>query len=351
MGVILKALSFIIGLSLIGLGAGLIAVPLLLYALWGVVFRRKVKHRSPEDQKETIGRPRFGPGKKAVAGVALLVLAALAASQGGRFSAVLFSGIGMVLLLWDRLFRGSYPTSVAPATDSILLRSKVFPFSWLAVSEVKMLTKSAAEALSSVDETIVVRTSERPSVLAVVGVSAVTHSQAMERMTVRLQGLASVLLPQGGYVVPLDSGDAAAILSAQLKPVRFDPQNWRHAVRARPFDQLVLKPRHGFCESMGLYSRDQVGQGSPKMHAQSTRLPRPPLLWEVLKVVEGRVQWPEPDELAGYVASLGAKRGEALGNRVGKGAVDSQNVISETFAGKRVELKATQLRALVGLYE
>ena len=342
MSLVTKAAAFVLALALIGLGAGLLAVPLILYVFWGRLFRRgRAKTRG-----ETVGVPATRLWMLAAAG--LLLLAAASLLQGGRLSVVLFGGAGLCILLRGQVERLVRLSALRAEKESVLLRSRIVPFSWLCVAEVKLLTRNVTGALSVVDGEMLLEVTGQPAAYVVVRTLALSHATAMEKTTVRLRELAGVLRPAGGYLVPLDSSDAASHLSSQARRVRLR-DDWLRPVQATPFDLVLLVTASGYVRSMGLYSRADGGPFKPRVPS-GLRLGRPPLLWEVLKSLEAKLSLAGPDEVAGFVASLGARAGEGMAQKLGDGSVSRGEAVVATFAGGKVRLRATQLRALAGVY-
>jgi hypothetical protein len=348
MGALAKAAALLLGLILAGAGAWPLSIPLFLYAFWGLLFRQD----RPQEYRDTQqGKPRGGgTGKTTVLGVALLGLSLVALSQGGQFSVLVFGGAGLALLFRDRI-RLPIPVFAAkPVGDSTLLRSTLLPFAWGTVTEVKFLTRDVAGVLSSVNEPMVIDAS-KPSVFLISTFFAIDRSQAAEKAGTRLRDLSLVLSPLDGYIVPVDSLDAAAFLGTPLRRVKVDKEDWKHSVRTLPYDVLVLNPRGGLVESLGLYRKTRDRPTTAKMIAPFVRPPTPPLTWEAVKAFEGRIAWPEPDDMAGFAASLSAKRGEPMALKLPNGSVTEEGIQVQTFAGRQIQLKPSQLRALVGIYE
>ncbi len=345
MGLLLKVSAFVVGVSLLGLGAGLLAAPFLIYAIWGVIFRRR---KSAGEKGKA--RPTLRVSRKGVAGSVLLGLAALAAAQGGRLSVLVFGGAAVFLLSWNRIGAPGWAKAVRPVGGSVVLRSRALPFAWYSVSEVKLLTKNAAGALSALEGEMVIVTTGKPSVLSVARVFALTGRSAVEGVNELLRGRATALMRAGGYLVPLDSEDAAALLSEPLERLRMCGRDWRSSLRSGPFDRIVVRPKAGYVEAVGLYRSAAAKEGTPRLATAGDRLGVSPLMWELIKGMDEIVSWPEPDDVTGYVASLGARRGEPLAERLPKGTVGDDSVRVEVMSGRTVELKATQLRALIQLY-
>jgi len=111
-----------------------------------------------------------------------------------------------------------------------------------------------------------------------------------------------------------------------------------------------MLPLRGRVVSMSFYGNSGGGQRGPRLVGKVPLLRRPPLVWEVVKALETRISWPDPDDLAGYVAALGATRGQPLPLRVPDGKLEGEIVSSQVFGGRPVSLKITQLRALLDVY-
>jgi hypothetical protein len=346
MGAILKGLAFLVGLSMLGLGAGLLSLPLFLYAFWGLLFGRK---RSQGRYGDSHSKPaRGGIGKRAALGIVLLIFAAIAIAQGGRFSVLLFGGSGLLLLFWNHIPWKMPGSAVRPIRESILLRSTLVPFRWVSISEVKFLTRNVAGVLSSINEPILIDAS-KGSVYLMINVLALDHSQALQKSCSQSRDIASVLSQLDAYLVPLDSQDARALLGTSLKEVKIDPENWKNSVQTLPYDLLALNPKSGVVATIGLYRRTGEKSSSPRTISPSRRISMPPMLWEVIKALEQRMPWPDPDDVAGFVASLSATRGEPLALRL-DGNLSGETVQTVTTMGREVEFQPSQLRAMVAIY-
>jgi hypothetical protein len=348
MGALMKGLAFILGLALLGLGGWVISITLFIYSFWGIIFRPsrpREGYPGPQDTPK-----RGGIRKTTFAGIVLLIISVIAITQGGQFSVLVFGGAGLLLVLWGRIPVSFLISTVRPVKESILLQSTLFPFVWATVTEVKLLTKNVAGVLSSVDGPLIIDAS-KPSVYVAFSFVAANRFRAVLKANSMFRDLGFVLAPLDGFIVPLDSEDAASLMSVQLKEMKVDKENWKHSVQTTPYDIVALRPKRGLVESIGLFRRTPENRATPKLIRPTTKISMPPLTWEVLKAFEGRIAWPEPDEITGFAASLSAKRGAPLAMKLPNG-ISSGNVIqTQTFAGRQIQLKPSQLRALVSVYE
>ena len=212
------------------------------------------------------------------------------------------------------------------------------------------MARNAAALLSSIDEQMIVVVTGRASVFVVLKVVALSHSAATEKVLSRLRGVASVILPEGGLVVPLDSADGAGALQVSSREVRADWNNWKRSVETTPYDCVWFSPKNGFLKAAGIFRKDPADRIRPSVSHRLHSLPRQPLLWEAFKSLESRASWPEPDELTGYIAALGAKKGEPLAQKIPGGSLDEGAIVVEGFGDRRIKMKSTQLRALLRVY-
>ncbi len=349
MGVVIKSMAFLVGLSLTGLGVGLIGIPLIVYALWGL-FRRRSKHRVDGGGGNPPGSQR-AIGKRAVLGSLLLVLALIGIAEGGRMSVVFFGGTGLLVFGWNLLPRPGWLTKTRPAEESILLGSTPAPLVWTAVSEVKLLTRNVASVLSALEEPVFISASGKPALYFSSRVVALSHEKAMRKMAAKLSNLASTLLPLNAYILPLDSADAAGLIHSKIAHSSFDGKNWRHAVKAEAYEFVSLRHRSGFVESIGLARKHDGSKTGHRVDLTPNRIPRPPLVLEMVKALEEKVSWPVADDVTSYLAGLGATRGEPIGARIVNGSFGQGTVLTETVPGRGVELKPSQLRALATIYQ
>jgi len=347
MGRFLKIVAFVVGLSVLGFGAWLLALLLLLYSFSGFIFRGRKRAERVESRSVRGPNP---IGKRQILGLLLLLMAAVGAAMGGRFSVVFFGGLGIAVLFWGKLPVGLPLHGLKPAKESVLLRSSTFPLTWVSVSEVKTLTRNVGGILSSITDPLIIVVSPKPSIYVVTKTLALTRSQAMERMTERISGLAIVLLQVGGYLLPLDSGAAEATLQVPLERIGLGKVDWKFALSTAPYDVVVFGAKAGLVESLGLYRRNENKPSGARIPGRFIHVPVSPMLWEAIKLLEPRVVWPKPDDMVSYLVSLGATRGEPLANRLSGGTVGPDTVVAESFGGRKVELKASQLRALVKVY-
>jgi hypothetical protein len=356
MGTLAKGLAFILGLALLGLGGWAISIPLFIYSFWGIIFRPsrpresyrglQDRYRSPQDNPK-----REGIRKTTFAGIVLLIISAIAITQGGQFSVLVLGGAGLLLVLWGRLPRFLLISTVRPVKESILTQSTLIPFYWMAMAEVKPLTKNVAGILSSIDEPMIIDASKSASIYVLSVVFALNRSSAIQKANSKLRDLGLVLSPLDGYIVPLDSWDAASFFRSPLRNLKIDKENWRHSVQTLPYDVVALCPKGGFLESIGLFMKSAEKKAGTRTIRPTAKISVPPLTWEAVKAFEGRVQWPEPDDITGFAASLSAKRGQPAALKLPSGNYVGDIIQTRTFSGRGVQLKPSQLRALVSVYE
>ena len=290
--------------------------------------------------------PRSHVNGRLVVSLVLFGLAAVALVSGGTLSPIIFSFLGGTILFWPSL-RALLPVGeVVPVRDSVLLRSRYFPFAWLAVAELKPGSDSFARAVSAFTGTLLVFTdSGRAFVLATC--NAGSRATAEEKLIRMLR----VSLPDrhsGAYLLPLDSGAAMNVLRQRFSKARLsDPDLVKAAPRFS--GALVLE----CSDSKIRAARSFATSGPARVSALPGRggsLDSPPLIWEVVGAIEERTRWPEPDSFSSLLDSLNATRGVPLGERLKVLESNDGDVSLESLGGAQVLVTRPQLRAIVSLY-
>ena len=372
MGWKLKALAVLFGLMFIPLGAWGLSAILFLYAASGLFLRGLRRGRGaganravapPPREQEAHAAPavsfksRLGHPVRRILGVVFLGLSFVAFAQGGTFSPIVFGATGAVLLLWGtRLVRIRVLGSLRAVDESILLRRGLDPLHWFAVAEVKLATRQAGRALGGVDETVIVKlVDEGPSIFVVLETTSLTMGGAEESLLTRFRELARVSAPRGGYILPLDSGEAVdGILSVAARPVELESKGWPYPLSTTDYDLLAVEARRGgFVQSIGAYKVSGEGdEGDAAVPPPRQTLSRPVLLWEVLQELGKKVEWQKPDAYTTFLASMFATGGEVIGERVGDAgsAGNPQQVLVQSLGTPPIQMSRAQLRAIARVY-
>jgi hypothetical protein len=256
------------------------------------------------------------------------------------------------VLVWGRVPISLPGSGLKPVKDSILLRSSVSPFSWAAVAEVKLITRDLGRALAGIQGTVLLAAAEVPSVFMVVERSATTERSAEDAVVDALKEAALSLSPMGAYLLPLDSGQAKALLQPALEASGVDERDWSTALESGSYDLVSIRQERGFARSLGLFKRGEAASQA-RIPPPGHTFTRPPFVTLVYKAVGARMGTPHPDQYAAFLSSLVATSGEPIGTRVldaGAGS-QAQTVLVKSQGSPPVELSQAQLRAVVRIYD
>lgn len=347
MGLLMKAGLFLLALMMLGLGAWIIAIPIMAYLFLPPLLKGRSGRRatSPRARKGGLGTWLNG------AGVVLTLLSLAAFSSGGTFSPIVFFAVGMALLLRRRLVI-HVASQVTPLTDSILLRSRLNPSRWSAVAEAKVSTRDVEGALSGVNERLLLVSSPTPRILLVFSTISFGRVGAEEQLTKRMQSMARALVPLGVYLLPLDSAEAS--VATQVSSVRVDPQgeDVRQFLSASDFGGAAVEAEHGFVNSLELYSRmDNDLKPKPIISGSMTKPLALLTLREFLHEALPKIGAPHSDRYTTFLSSMAATEGETLGQRITQTESQGGQVLLVASLGSpQVELTKAQLRAVAGIY-
>ncbi len=350
MGWLGKSLAVL--LALMFLGAGVWELTLLIFAWLLLPPILRARKRKPASQDRGKPRGKF-PVRYGLAGF-LFLLAFLGYLAHGPSSPLVFGALGVLVMLWGRLPMSALGSTLKPVKESILLRSSPLPVSWVAVAQVKPLTRDVGRALAGVTGTVMVSASDTPSIYVVVERMAPTERSAEEAILTALKETALSLSALGAYLLPLDSGQALALLQPSLQASKIGKNDWSTALMSRTYDVISIRQEKGFGMSLGLYRRvDRGRDGRGKVPSSPQEFVHPPLLMEVFKAIGGRLTWPSPDQYTAFLSSLLATSGEPVGMRIADAgpASQSQMIVVKSQASPPVELSRAQLRAVVRMYE
>ena len=353
MGWKLKALAVL--LALFFLAGALWQLSLLIFAALLIPplarrFTRRGNGQSSKDSRP--GSSRKFPIRQAVGGF-LILLSFVAFAEGGTLSPLLYGGLGLLLLGWGYVPGLSFGGSLKPMKGSILLRTSLIPFRWTAVAEIKPITRDLGRALSGIGEPMLLHASGTPSIHVAVSRNAFSERAAEEAILREVERIGRGIVPHGAYLLPLDSAQAASLLAEPLESEKVSEEGWAHSLSTSAYDVLALNPAKGFARSFGIYRRSQAHGSKPHLPPANVRFNHAPLLWEVFKSLEGRVQWPNPDRYTSFLSSIYATSYESVGSNIidaGTPSPTSETVTVKSHSSPAVELSRAQLRAIMAIY-
>ena len=264
--------------------------------------------------------------------------------------------MGIVIVLSGVLHIGLRFSGVKPVQGSVLLRSRLFPLSWVSLVEVKFGTPQFARALASVgNEMIVTASSGTATFYLPVRVKALSAPGADRKVAERLGPIARSLSARGAYILPMEGAEAASRLNWSLKAVDLALEYRKDGVvslKSVPFDALVLKPEGHLIRSAAAYAkRPSSKNGNVALPSAGRKLQSQPLVWEALEVLQEKLTVEPADAYTNFLSGVCATQGESLGDRlVNEGQGEDATVLVSSLGAAQVELTRPQLRAIVRAY-
>ncbi len=348
MGWMMKAGLFLFALFLAGLGAWIIAIPILVFLILPSLLRRK---RGKHAQNVGTAGREAGFWLNAL-GVLLVLLSLVALSSGGVFSPVVFFVASMALLLRHRI-RFHMAAQSSPVENSILLRSRLNPFRWYAVAEAKISTCDVPSALSGVSERLLLVSSPAPRILLIFSTSSFGKSSAEDDLVGRVRSTARALVPLGVYLLPLDSAEAAATTQLQSEQIESHGDDLRQSISVSDYGAVAVEAQHGFVCSFELYSRpDKTLKASSVLSGAKERSQTLVAVREFFQEALRKIGSPHPDRYTAFLSSMAATEGETLGQRITQTESGQGQVLLVASLGTpQVELTRAQLQAVAKVYE
>lgn len=338
MGLLTKVGAGVLGVLLIG--GPLWPVALICFAYLALALRPKRSAGADHGTGRFSGRLRY------VLALALVSVAAIAYVSGGTLSPVVFGLGGSAALFWPWLASLPPARGVIPVDDSVVFRSKYFPFVWHALGELKPGPDPIPRALSSFTGTLLVFTGTG-RVYALATCFALGRKAAEAELTEQLRASAQ-RTRTGALPFPLDSGAACSVLGQKL--ARLDlPTGDLVKTGASLSGVLVLRCFRESVREAGAYEVT-AGEGPARIPGRGRSLGSPPLLWEVLEGVGRTTRWASPDPCSSLLDSLNATRGVPLGERLREIEGSGNGVSLQSLGGAEVRVTRPQLRALVRIY-
>jgi hypothetical protein len=346
MGWGLRVVAVLVMIMSLPLGAWPISLLALIYFVYS--FRRPKMQRAYLIRQEAFPKAPH-PWGRYFLGCVLLLLAAIAFGSGGTYSPFAFLFAGLVVFSWPFIKKNGIAGQVIPVKESILMRSRLFPFQWHALAEVKLESQGQARGISAMEGQLLVFAGKNPSTFQVVSVLAFGHRQAEERVVKRLRRETRMLSQRGAHILPLDSFEAVSRLSLELERLKVGTDDFE-VVSSLPFDVIALRVKDGLVESHRAYNVVETGRATPSIPSPDLSQERQPLLAEVVQEIEEKHGWPAPDEFTPFLAALDASRMEPLADRIRTKGEDNGRMAIETPGGAEVKLTRAQLRAVARIY-
>ena len=340
-----RLLVVLAGLVALALGAWPIVLLGLIYLAYS--FRKPRAQRAVIVKQQVLARPGRPWGRYALGG-ALLLLALAAVAAGGTLSPVAFSAGGLAVFLWPLARRHGVGDGVVPMTDSILLRSRLFPLRWHALAEVKLEAQDQTRGVAALDGRLLVFAGRSPSAFQVVSVNALGYRTAEEKVLRALRRETRMLSQRGAHLLPLDSRDAAKRLSMTLDRLDVGSEDLE-AVSSLPFDVFAVRTKEGLVVSHRAFRLSEP-VGTPSIPTSDLTPARQPLFAEVVEKIQERHGWPGPDAFSPFLAALDASRAEPFSDRVMARGEAEGKVSVETPGCAEVKLTRAQLRAVARIY-
>ena len=345
MGWGLRILAAMAALLFLGIGAwpvSLLALGYLVYSFSKPRVRRAVILR-----QESIPRRRR-PWERYSFGGILFLLAFVASEVGGTFSSIVFLIGGIVVVFWPALQRSASAGKVMPVRESVLLRSRFFPFRWHTLVEVKLESRDQARGVAALDGRLLVFAGKAPSAFQAVSTYALRYRAAEEKILRRLQRESRMLSQRGAHLLPLDSEDAGQKLSLTLNRLEIGAADLE-AVSSLPFDLFTLQTKEGLVVRYRAFRIVEL-EGMVSIPFADISLDRQPLFAEVVEEIAEKHCWPGPDEYSSFLAAMDASRNEPLTDRLRARAEEGGKMAVETPGGAEVKLTRAQLRAVARIY-
>jgi hypothetical protein len=299
-------------------------------------------------QKQEVFSKPGRPWGRYVVGCVLFLIAAVASKSGGTVSPVVFVLAGAVLVSWSHLRRLGLHNRVVPVRDSVLLRSRLLPFAWHALVEVKLESLGQTRGIAALSGRLLLFAGKTPSVFQVVSVFAPGYRQAEEAVAKKLRLESRMLSQRGAHLLPVDSADAATRLYHVLERLNVGTDDFE-AVSSLPFDSIVFRVQDGRVVSHRAFNVLEPN-GVATIPAPDLTYSRDPLFAEVVQEIGEKHGWPGPDEFSPFLASLDASRSEPLVDRFQMKDGTGERLTVETPGGSQVRLTRAQLRALARIY-
>ncbi len=323
----------------------LLAVGLLAAGLWPlsmVCLAVLVYAVLPRGGKRRVARSgRVPVSPRTAAAVLLLVLSALAAAAGGTYSPLFFVSCSAVVFFWPRTRHALASSRLVPVGSSIVLRAPLMPFIWHGLAEVRPGAGDLPRSLSSFEGTLIFSTGGK--VYAHFHVAARDALQAESLIVARMKAASNSIRPGGAYLLPLGSESASEALSVRLRPLR----QLGELPQIAP-EVFITASSGGFMSAFGAFVvRGGSGPPSlPEVHKVRAR----PLLWEALERWSKARKMPAPDSFSNLLESFAASKGEPIGDRLGDLTSGGQALTVQSLGGEKMQVAASQLRALVAIY-
>jgi hypothetical protein len=341
MGKTAKVLVFVFALIAILAGGWPLGVILFAYLVY-IVFRRQGNAKRESAQK-------LRNGAVNALGMVLIVFSLIAVLSGGIFSPFVFGVLGIGILLRRRMRIPSIPIILRTESDSIVLTDRLFPFRRYLAAEIKVVTRHPAKALTAIDGTLVFRVEGKARAYLILKSFSVTARSAETVLAQRLRDKTRTLIPFGVYLMPLNGQDALSAIRCGGTRLKLAEKTLFHSLLASPLDVVSVETIGKWVNRLGAYAETE--EGGSTVIGGGRILEERITLWEVVKAIEHRLDWCEPDETTVFLSSLAATRGEPMGERLPSvGECGTQTLLVRSLRSPAVELSVSQIRILAEAY-
>jgi len=269
----------------------------------------------------------------------------LALAAGGVLSPFVFLGAGITTALWPVIIRATPLPAFVPVSDSILLRSKYFPYCWCSVAELRPGAGPFPMAASSFSGTLMAFTDTGRTYFTA-KCRALGRRGAEEKLLAELRAAAPAGRA-GAYLLPLDATAAADLLTLKLAPTKLGEEIGKCVPALSGL--LVLECSGPSVTKAAAYT--VRGRGSTAALPGGLRQLTPtPLTWEVFDAIGKRTRWPDPDPYSGLLDSMLATRGVPFAERMSQLESSGDLLTVRSLGGEDVKTTRPQLRAILSIY-
>ena len=340
-----RAVAALLILVFLGLGAWPVSVLILLYMVYS---SRKPRTKAVFVQRQEVFQKPGRPWGRYAVAASLFLLSLVAAEAGGTYSPLVFITAGLAAVIWPVISNSRLANGVVPVKDSVLLRRRLFPFSWHALAEVKLESPEQTRGVASMSGDIFLFAGKAPAVFRVLTVHALGYKRAEAIVVKKLSRETRLLSQRGAHLLPADSAEAEARLSFGLERLKVGTDDF-DAVSSLPFEAVMFRVKDGRLVSHRAFNVLEK-DGRASIPVPDLKQAREPLFAEVVQEVGEKHGWPGPDEFSSFLAALDAARSEPLADRIKMKGEAAGRLAVETAGGAEVSLTRAQLRVLARIY-
>jgi hypothetical protein len=183
-----------------------------------------------------------------VLSIIFLSFSLLSLFYGGKFSLLFFIFVGITPLLYGYIAR-----KVKIEKGCILLRSRFVPFVWYGVAKIKFFSQREVECITLIPETSFF-IEWNSDIYVFFSCFAIKKHNAKKKITLKMKNALSILIPRGGYLLPISSSIVEALRS------QYVPCNKGREVAS---SLVSFKKKGRVVSSVSFYRRADVGLELP----------------------------------------------------------------------------------------